>query len=64
MRQFWKINIYETQMILYWILGELILHLGQWHWLGWVSIIYGWTILVHTLVYGITHRKELEDEFK
>ena len=60
MNRFWKANIYEIQTILYWILGELILHFGQWHWVGWISIIYGWTTMFYTIWYVIKYRHDLE----
>lgn len=52
-----KANVYEIQTILYWILGVLILHLGTWHWLGWVSIGYGWLTMLYTIRY-IAKNKE------
>lgn len=54
-------NIYEVQAILYWILGELILHLGSWHWLGWISICYGWFTFVYCFFYASRHLKELKE---
>lgn len=63
MKYFWKINIYEVQVILYWILGVLILHLGTWHWLGWLSIGYGWLTFVYTIWFAAKNRKALKDEF-
>lgn len=62
MRQFYRINIYETQAILYWILGVLILNIGTWHWLGWISIGYGWFTFLATISIAFKHRKELRDE--
>lgn len=61
MKAFAKINIYEIQAILYWILGELILHLGTWHWLGWLSIGYGWLTFAYTFYYAGSREKELKE---
>lgn len=63
MKYFWKINIYELQAILYWILGELILHLGSWYWLGWVSIGWGWITFVYVNWFAIKNAQKLEEEF-
>ncbi len=56
MKQFWRVNIYEMQAILYWILGVLILHLGTWHWLGWLSIGWGWFTFGAAVGFGYTYR--------
>ncbi len=63
-KHFWKINVYETQTILYWILGVLILHLGTWHWLGWLSIGYGWLNFFNTLRYTFKNRVEVKEEYE
>lgn len=62
MKHFLRVNIYETQTILYWILGELILHLGTWHWLGWLTLGYGWFTFVATLLISAEHRSEIAVE--
>lgn len=41
-----KANVYEIQALLYCILGELILHLGTWKWLGGLSIGYGILVFI------------------
>jgi hypothetical protein len=56
------INVYETQVILYWILGVLILHIGDWHWLGWISIWYGWLTLGFCFYIGIKNKRRLREE--
>lgn len=61
MKQFYRVNIYEIQGILYWILGVLIIHLGSWHWLGWVSIIWGWITQFSIFIITIRHLKEIKD---
>jgi hypothetical protein len=55
-----KINVYETQAILYWILGVLVLHLGSWDWLGWLSIGYGWFTFIYTVNYAFKHHSDIE----
>lgn len=59
MAAWWKINIYEVQVLLYWILGELILHFGTWHWVGWISIGYGWLTFAYVIVYAYKRREEI-----
>ena len=44
-----KFNIYEIQVILYWILGVLIINIGEWHWVGWIAIGYGWFCQIITI---------------
>lgn len=63
MKYFLRVNIYETQCILYWILGVLILHLGTWHWLGWLSIGYGWLTFASTIWLAGKNHKELKAFF-
>jgi len=53
-----KANVYETQAILYFILGELILHLGDFKWLGWTCIIYGWITFVVAILIVIKGAKQ------
>lgn len=64
MKHFWKANVYETQAILYFILGVLILHLGSHPWLGWWSIIWGWFTMIYTAIYTTNHKKEIDAEFE
>ena len=62
MKHFWKINIYEIQHILYWILGVLILNIGEWHLFGWTCIVYGWFNFAFTTIYTIKNREEVIKE--
>jgi hypothetical protein len=39
-------ELWEIQVLLYWLLGFLIIHWGDWHWVGWISIGYGWFTFV------------------
>lgn len=64
MKHFLKVNIYETQAILYWILGVLVVNLGTWHWLGWVSITWGWLTFISALSLTMKHEEEIKNEFK
>lgn len=63
MNYFLRINLYEIQAILYWILGEIILHFGNIIWLGWSAIIFGWLTFITTLVITIRHKEELKKYF-
>lgn len=64
MKYFLKVNIYETQTILYWILGVLILHLGTWHWLGWLSIVWGWLTFFYALIFTAKNLEKIKNEFE
>ena len=55
-----KINTYETQVLLYWILGVLILNIGELHWVGWLSIVWGWMTALYTFVYAAKRRDMLK----
>lgn len=59
-----KVNTYETQAILYWILGVLILNIGEYKMLGWASIIYGWVTFSSVIIIGILNRKEINKEWE
>ena len=63
MKYFWKVNVYEIQCILYWILGVMILHIGTWHWVGWISIGWGWITFIFTTIFAIKHREDIRKEF-
>ena len=63
MKQFYRINIYETQAILYFILGFLIIHFGDWKWLGWLAIGWGWITFFSIFVIALRHHKELKEYF-
>lgn len=63
MKYWWKIQMYETQVILYWILGVLILHLGGREWVGWLAIGYGWFTLAYTLIFAVKNARKLKDLF-
>ena len=63
MKYFWKTNIFEVQVLLYWILGVLILNIGEWHWLGWLSIAWGWFTFIYVLCFAWKYRHELKDAF-
>ncbi len=45
-----RANMYEIQALLYWILGELILHLGSFVWVGWLCIGYGFFTFISAIV--------------
>jgi len=63
MNHFYRVNIYETQAILYWILGFLILHFGDWRWLGWVSIVWGWLTFASVIFLSIKNSNEIIGSF-
>ena len=63
MNHFWKINIYEIQALLYWILGFLIIHYGDWQWVGWVSIVWGWITFIYMGFFAVKHKDKLKDLF-
>lgn len=50
MNQRLEAELWETQVILYWILGFLIIHWGTWHWVGWVAIGWGWVTMLATII--------------
>jgi hypothetical protein len=58
MSQELKFNLYEIQVVLYWILGVLILNIGEWHWVGWISILYGWVVAILTVEMIISQVKK------
>jgi uncharacterized membrane protein len=57
-----KANMYETQAILYWILGVVILHLGTWTFFGWLSIACGWITFFWVIAYTAKYSKEMRAE--
>lgn len=59
---FIKSNIYETQALLYFILGELILHLGTLKWLGWVCVGYGIFTFVSAILIVVDVTKDKSNE--
>lgn len=59
MNYFIKISVFEVQASLFWILGVLILHLGTWHWVGWLSIVWGWFTFVTIFVVPIRYSEEI-----
>ena len=64
MNYFWKINIYETQALLYWILGFLILHFGDWKWIGWVAIVWGWFTFIYLTLFTAKNADKIRDLWK
>jgi hypothetical protein len=62
MKHFYKVNIYETQAILYWILGAIFDSNGE-HFFGKASTIWGWITFVYVIIYSIKHEKEMKEEF-
>jgi len=63
MKHWYKIQIYEIQVLLYWILGVLILNIGQWKWVGWVAIVYGWLTVLYLLLYTGKNVEEIKNAF-
>jgi hypothetical protein len=64
MKYFWKANIYEIQSLLFWILGFLIIHFGDWKWVGWLCIVYGFMTMIYTFYFIAKNYKEFEDLFR
>lgn len=51
------------QALLFWIIGELVLNIGQWKWVGWLAIVYGWLTFISALVYAGKYAKEIKQCF-
>ena len=63
MNHWWKIQVYETQAILYWILGVLILNLGGWQWVGWLAIVWGWLTFFAALHFAMKNVEKIRNLF-
>ena len=63
MKTFLRINTYETQAILYWILGVLVLQGPNWHWVGWISVIWGFITFFALIVIGTRNKEDLKSMY-
>lgn len=63
MNHFIKVNTYEIQIILYWILGNVLLDRGIMFW-GWSSIVWGWITFFYTIAYSAKYSNEIKNAFK